>query len=122
MYPVVPLNETAVLLVGAFVTSAAPPWSCVVPGGTPIMTFEDTTRVPTFAVPVIFELITRMSDAQKLFENHAFPWTVRFAVAPVPIPTFEDTTRVPMFADPVTFAEVASRPVVQKLFENQAFP
>lgn len=34
MYPVVPLKLTAVLLVGAFVTSAALPWSCAGPGET----------------------------------------------------------------------------------------
>jgi hypothetical protein len=34
MYPVFPGKYTAVLLVGAFVTSAAEPWSCAGPGET----------------------------------------------------------------------------------------
>ena len=60
---------------------------------------------------------------QKLFENHAFPWTVNFALGAVPIPTFTSARKVPTFPVPNTFAAlVAVTFVVQKLFENQAFP
>ena len=85
-------------------------------------TFEDARNVPTFAVPVMFAEVAITFGVQKLFENHAFPWTVRFALAAVPMPTFEDAIKVPTFDVPVMFAEVAITFGVQKLFENHAFP
>jgi hypothetical protein len=72
--------------------------------------------VVTFAEVVVTLVV------QRLFENHAFPWTVRFAVGAVPIPTFEVAVKVTTFAIPVMFAEVATTLVVQKLLENHAFP
>jgi hypothetical protein len=84
--------------------------------------FEVTRKVPTFAVSVTFALVARTFVVQKLFENQAFPWTVRFALGVVPTPTFEVTMKVPMFAVPVMFELVATTLVVQKLSENQAFP
>jgi hypothetical protein len=71
---------------------------------------------------VTFALVAITLVVQKLLENQAFPWTVRFALAAVPIPTGEAVTRVPTFAVLVIFALVAITLVVQKLFENQAFP
>jgi hypothetical protein len=79
-------------------------------------------KVPTFVVPVIFAELTITFVVQKLFENQAFPWTVRFALASAPMPTFEVAVKVPTFAIPLIFAEVVIKFVVQKLFENQAFP
>ena len=79
-------------------------------------------KVPTFAVPLTFVLVAPTFVVQKLFENHAFPWTVRLALGVVPIPTLEVETKVPTFAVPVTFEFSAMTFVVQKLFENQAFP
>jgi hypothetical protein len=58
---------------------------------------------------------------QKLFENQAFPCTVRFALAAVPMPTFVPV-KVPTFAVAVMFALDAITFDAQKLFENQAFP
>jgi hypothetical protein len=74
------------------------------------------------AVSAIFMVVAVTFVVQRLFENQAFPWTVKFALAPVPIPIFEVTAKIPTFAVPVMFAEVAITFVVQKLFENHAFP
>jgi hypothetical protein len=38
--------------------------------------FEVARKVPTFAVPVMFELVAETLVVQKLFENQAFPWTL----------------------------------------------
>jgi hypothetical protein len=75
-----------------------------------------------FAAPMTFAEVAATFVVNRLFENQAFPWTVRFALAPVPIPMFEVAVNIPTFAVPVMFAEVAITFVVQKLFENQAFP
>jgi hypothetical protein len=85
-------------------------------------TFEVAVKVLTFAVPVMFARVATTLVVQKLFENHAFPWTVRFALGAAPIPTFEVAVKVPTFAVAATFALVADTLVVQKLFENHAFP
>ena len=90
-------------------------------GGT-INTFDFTLKAPIFAVPLTLNEVAATFVVQKLFENQAFPWIVRFALGTVPIPTFVVARKVPTFAVVLMFALVAATFVVQKLFENQAFP
>jgi hypothetical protein len=124
IYEVVELGKlTAVLLVGAFVTSAAVPRSCAAPGPpTPTPMFDLTARVAIFAVPVRSVEVAKTLVVRKLFENQAFPPTVRFAEAPARIPMLDATARVAIFAVPDTFAEVAETLAVVRLLENQALP
>jgi len=123
-FPEVPGRETAVLLVGASMTSAAEPWSCAKPGdpAPAPMPIIDVTRFLTLVVPVTFAEVAKTLVVRKLLENQALPPRVRFAVAPALMPMLDVTERAPTFVDPVRFAEVVKTLVVRKLLENQAFP
>jgi hypothetical protein len=54
-------------------------------------------------------LVATTLVVQKLFENQAFPWTARVALAAVPIPTGEGVMTEKAFVVPEVFEETAKR-------------
>jgi hypothetical protein len=60
------------------------------------------------AVPETFIVVAETLFTHRLFEAHAFPWTVKeFPELAVPMPTLEFTRKLPTFAVPEMFAEGA---------------
>jgi hypothetical protein len=105
----------------------APP---VVPAFVPIPTDPEVPKMDAvFVIPVTFiEVVAKMLGAERAFETHTLPATLRVAppVVPafVPIPTDPEVPKMAaVFVIPVTFIEVVAKMLgAERAFETHTLP